>query len=410
MPYRHRPAVVATAVLTFLGLLAPRAAAADAPPSMLFGTLLTHEARAKEEAAAGVAVVHLELAWDRYEPADGQFSDRYAAQAKAKLNAYRAAGMKVVLGTGLQHPPRWATELPGGRFVNQDGVAGPPRAANLTFNPALRARAERYLARVAADLGTDFWAVRVGSGPYVECFYPAHDAERTANSYWCYDAEAQRGCPFPGWRPGERSYKGKPFAPADVRRWYDWYLGAMVDGIDWQVAAYRRLGYRGDVHVLMPGVGSRPGDLRRCLDRYLDADADKLHTTSRAAAWHEVIARLKDKAGVVVYVSSVADGSGGNDLPQPADRAVKVDDPAVNKWSATRWLTYLADRHGLAKAGENPGRGDANGYGPGMLTAAVAQARAGRFKAFLWAHDHNLYDGTGPTLAQYAEAIAAAGK
>lgn len=371
---------------------------------LLFGTLLTDPAHAQQEYAAGIRIVHLELGWSAYEPHDNQFSARYMEQVRAKLAAYRQAGCQVVLGTGLQYPPKWLFELPGSRYVNQDGVAV-PRIANLTFSPVLRQRAERFLARVAQDLGTDFCAVRVGSGGSIECFYPAWDAADTRNSYWAFDANAQQHCPFPGWKPGERQYRGQPFTPQQVAQWYDWYLGAMVDGINWQLGIYRRLGYRGELQVLLPGQGTRPQEYARGLARYLEGDADHSHTMSRAAVWHKVIERLGDRRNVTIYVSSVADGSGGNDLSQPSDRAVALDDPAINRWSATRWLTYLADRQGMAKSGENPGRGDAPGYGLDMLTAAVAQAQAGGFGSFLWAHDHNLYDGTGPTLAEYGAVI-----
>ena len=372
--------------------------------ALQFGTLLTDEAHAQAECAAGIRIVHLELGWSAYEPRDGQFNTRYAENMRAKLAVFRKAGLQVVLGTGLQYPPKWLFDLPDSRYVNQDGVAA-GRVANLTFNPVLRARAERFLQRVAQDLGTAFCAVRVGSGGSIECFYPEWDAAHTRNSYWAFDANAQQTCPFPGWKPGARDYRGQPFTPQQVERWYDWYLGALVDGIEWQLALYRRLGYRGQLQVLLPGQGTRPQDFSRCLARYLAGEADRSHTMSRGAVWHKVIERLGDRRNVTLYISSVADGSGGNDLPQPGDRAVPLDDPAINKWSATRWLVYLADRYQMAKSGENPGRGDAPGYGLPMLQAAVAQAQAGHFTSFLWAHDHNLFDATGPTLADYSEII-----
>ena len=371
---------------------------------MLFGTLLTDTAHAEKEYAAGIRVVHLELSWRRYEPADGNFDAAYAEQMKEKLAAFRRAKMRVVLGTGLQYAPNWLYDLPNSKYINQDGVTVGP--VNLTYNPILRGRAERFLRRVAWDMGTDFWAVRVGSGAFIECFYPGGTAGGTRNSYWAFYENAQKTCPFPGWKPGQREYRSQPFTTTQVEQWYDWYVGALVDGMDWQIASYRRLGYTGDIHVLMPGLGTRPLGYKDNLSRYLDGSKDGGFTMARGAVWFKVVEKIKDKRGCVVYVSSIADGSGRDDLPQTSDVKIALNDPSINTWSATRWLTYLADKYGMEKSGENPGRKDSRpAYALSMLQKAIAQARAGRFNSFLWAHDFNLYDGTGPTLDQFAEAI-----
>jgi hypothetical protein len=194
---------------------------------------------------------------------------------------------------------------------------------------------------------------------------------------------------------------------AQVQQWYDWYLGAMVDGINWQVATYKRLGYTGGLQVLMPGLGSRPSEYTSAINGYLDGTGDPNHTMGRAAVWHKVIDAISDKQNVVAYVSSVADGSGGNDLCQAGDAAVSLGDSRINDWSATRWVSYLANRYGMAKNGENPGRTDTNSYGRSMMQAAAQQMQACGFQGLMWAHDSNLYDGaSGVTLADYAAVIA----
>jgi hypothetical protein len=140
----------------------PTSTASPTSGGYLFGTLLTNPANAAREAAAGIDVVHLELGWDAYEPGDGVFSSSYAAQAKDRLAAFKAAGLKVVLGLGLQYPPSWVFNYPNSRYIDQFGNTG-GNVANLTWNATLRQKAEQYLARVHADLGLDnFWAVRVG--------------------------------------------------------------------------------------------------------------------------------------------------------------------------------------------------------------------------------------------------------
>src|SRR5207248_9244515 len=86
--------------------------------SYLFGTLLTDQTKATQEYTANVRVVALELGWDNYEPQDGVFSASYATWAKQKLQAFQAAGMKVVLGVGLQYPPAWVYSYPNSRYVD----------------------------------------------------------------------------------------------------------------------------------------------------------------------------------------------------------------------------------------------------------------------------------------------------
>jgi hypothetical protein len=370
--------------------------------------LLTDATRSPGEASAGVRVVHLELSWSNYEPNDGAFNATYVSQMRQRLATMRAAGLKVVLGAGLQYPPGWTFTYPNSRYVNQYGATS--RELNLTFNATLRSKAARYLARIDADFDLNsFWAVRVGAGGAIETLYPAHNADGLhSNAYWAYDPAAQAASPFPGWKPGQTTYQGRSFTTADVRTWYEWYVGALVDGVDWQLATYRGLGFSGFLQVLLPGQGTRPLDYNRGINSYLDGSADGNRTMSRGAAWDRVLAGIADKRNVVAYVSSLADGSGWNDVCQSTDGGVALTSSSIGNWSAARWISYLADRYGLAKNGENPGRSDTNSYGTAMLSSAVAQMRACGFQGLMWAHDTELYAaGSGITLADYARAIAA---
>jgi hypothetical protein len=367
----------------------------------MFGTLLTNPENAQAERAAGVGIAHLELTWDRYEPRDGVFDATYAATMKARLDTLHAAGMRVVLGVGLQYPPNWMYDLPNSRYVNQFGVAGGP--PNLTFNQTLRDRAATYIARVAQDFDlNNFDAVRIGSGGYVETLYPAaDDGQGHTNSYWAFDANAQRGNerpasipapPLAGWTPGQRSYSDQSVTPNQVDAWYQWYVGALVDGVRWQLNTYRGLGFRGQLQVLMPGVGTLPRYYQDGINTYLDGSADSSRTMSRGAVWDRVVTLLAQEPQVVVYVSSVADGSGGDDLCTPSDVAVSPTDPAVQHWSATRWLSYLAGRANLPKSGENVGQADSRlSYGRELMQRAILQAKSCGFGNLMWAHDFDLF-------------------
>jgi hypothetical protein len=404
-------------------LASPQAASSAIPapdastPQLLWGTLDTAPSHAKTEYAAGIQVAHLELGWDQYEPDRGQFSDGYASEMRARLRVFQDAGMLVVLGIGLQYPPSWVLNSQESRYVNQYGETA--SAANLTFNQPLRDEAARYIARVDQDLGLrSFWAIRVGSGGLIESLYPSGRNAAHPNSYWAFDVNAQAGIarppsipspPYPGWKPGERTYQGRPFTTAQVREWYDWYLRALTDGIVWQMDVYRSLGYDGLLQVLMPGVGARPMERDASIANYLWADADQWdNTVARGAAWDTLVEWLHDQPNLVVYVSSVADGSGNNDTCRPGDMDVDPHSNAVLSWSATRWLTYNAQRFALPIQGENPGEGHAPGYGASMLAAAARQAQSCHLRALLWAHDEDLYDpNSGISLRDYTDTIAA---
>ncbi|HEY3335548.1 MAG TPA: hypothetical protein VGK16_09980 [Candidatus Limnocylindrales bacterium] len=403
------PAPTATPIPTDAPTAAPSATPTPTPTptpaAFLFGTTLTSTARAAGEAASGVAVAHLELGWDLYEPQDGVFSSTYAAQARQRLDALRAAGARVVLGIGLQYPPAWVFTYPDSRYRNQYGRTS--GTVNLTFNATLRAKAEQYFDRVAADLGlTSFWAVRVGAGGSVETLFPAEWDGTTGNAYWAYDANAQQTTPFPGWTPGQTSWNGRPFGTTEVAAWYDWYVGSLASGVAWQIDAYRSRGFTGWAQVLMPGQGVRPADYARAIAGFLGGPGDDNRTMGRGAAWDRLVAALPDRSGVVAYVSSMADGSGGDDLCAGTDGTVAPTSPVVSSWSAARWIAYLADRRGMPKMGENPGRSDSTSYGAGMLDRAAAQMASCRFQGLLWAHDADLYDPTsGVTLDDLSSVI-----
>jgi hypothetical protein len=382
---------------------APTAAEGTAPQSrFLFGTLLTDASRAGQEAAAGIRVVELELGWDHYEPRDGVFSASYAAEARKRLTAMRAAGMQVVLGVGLQYPPAWVFNYPNSRYKDQWGHSA-GAIVNLTWNQVLRKKAAAYIARINADLGLNsFAAIRIGNGGLAESVFPQEGA---LGSFWAYDGNAQIATPFRGWKPGSRTWRGVAFTTRQVSRWYDWYVGSLADTLNWQLEAYRSLGFSGDLQVLMPGQGVRPLDYTRAIRGYLGGAGDQNRTVGRGAAWDRVLAKLTNRNRVVAYVSSIADGSGGDDLCQSGDRGVAPSSSTVMAWSATRWISYLADRLGLAKNGENPGPGDVRQYSVVMSVAARQMASCG-LQGLMWAHDRNLYDGTsGPTLQDYATVI-----
>lgn len=375
----------------------------------LFGTLLADSEKATQSYSAGVRLVELELGWNLYEPDDGVFSASYAAAVQHSLRQFQSAGLKVVLGIGLQYPPTWLHTYPNSSYVNQYGTQA-PGYVNLTFNRTMRSKAEEYIARVDREIGlNNFWAVRIGSGSLIEVLYPEETAGGNTNAYWAYDANAQANdegrptsipaVPYAGWRPGQKTYNGQPFTPAQVKEWYKWYLDALVDGVNWQITVYKRLGFIGYEHVILPGLGSRPEEYTEAIADRLGGFGDDNRTMGRGAVWHKVISGLKVTGTVVIDISSVGDRSSvsatsHDDLCRAHDFFVGLDDPQINRWSSTRWISYNAHRNGLPIIGENPALADAGGlpYDPAMMRHIAELMRSCGLHGLLWAHEWNLYD------------------
>jgi hypothetical protein len=306
----------------------------------------------------GIRLVLLELSWARAEPDPGRFDRTYLAAARRQLGAWRSQGLQVALNYGLHEAPAWLLARPNARFVNQDGDAWSGDQANLVWAKEYRRDAERYTARVFAELVTGFATVRVGGGPLGELGYPGvrRSDGSIENRYWAFDGAAARTNPAPGWKPCDP-------APAErVRRFLDWYLDALVDFQNWQVATVRR-SYPGTIAVLYPSWGIRPGDLEV-------AAAAGLCGRSRV-----------ERSGEIQRGYAHARQIGA------------LTDPAVAVWGT--WmentatiarLAELADTRGLAKMGENSGH-DA----PAELAGAVHAARVYRLSAFLWIRAEQAY-------------------
>jgi hypothetical protein len=346
----------------------------------------------------------LELQWASWEPAKGRFDPAYIKQVRRRLAKLQRAGMRITLALGLGSTPRWAFRLPNSRFRDQYGRVS--NEINLIFNQQLRREVERYFARVAQALGVaNLWAIRLTSGGDAEVLYPP------GGSYWAFDANAQNGSgippsmarnPYPGWKPGMTTLNVR-----QVADWADWYVKALDDTVNWQMQAWNHLGFPGYYQILTPGSGTRPDVFAYELQHNL-ADG----VTGVGAVWDRFYYFLPDRRRVVAYVSSMADLSGGDDSCQPNDDAVPVSSPAADSWSATRWISRIADQLGLPKAGENPGWNQPAALNAhyldmssaGMMAAAMRQLTSCHFQGMYWANDAKLWDNTVP-LSRYAAAI-----
>ncbi|WP_297503710.1 hypothetical protein [Pseudonocardia sp.] len=402
-----RRLVVLAALVALAACSTPQTTSVRAARSIAFGTLVSPPERSADEARAGVSAAMVELSWEQAEPAEGTFDDRYLRSVRADVDTLRATDRTITLGLGLHHAPEWVLALPGGRFVDENGDSS--EEANLVFAQRSRNAAEHYLAHVAAVLDPSLVDdVRLTSGGVAEVLYPG------GGHYWAFDDNARGGAdlpasmppnPLPGWRPGQPGPD-----ESQVREWADWYVGALDDVVVWQLSTLTALGFNGGYEVLTPGVGVRPGEYATAIRDGLPAGL-----LGAGAAWQVFYERLPRRPDLTVYVSSVADGSGGNDVCRAEDQGVPLDSSEVEGWSAVRWQARLAGEYGYALSGENPGwrqspaldRSYVDVSAGGMMAAALAQARACGFRSFLWAHAEQLWDGTVP-FEEYAARIAGA--
>jgi hypothetical protein len=397
--------LLASLLAALTATLLARAPAAMSPP--FFGTVVTEPAHARAEARVGIKVAMLEVSWARYEPGLGRFDAAYIAHMRRRLDIFRSAGMSVTLGLGLNSPPEWAFNFPNARFRDQYGRVS--AEINLVFNEPLRRQVNLYFARLAENLGVSgIWAVRLTSGGDAEVLYPP------GGSYWAFDANAQNGSgmppsmdpnPYPDWKPGTPTLK-----IPEVQRWAEWYIKALDDVVDWQMRTWNRLGFRGYYQMLTPGSGTRPNGFDYDVAHYLPDGV-----TGVGAVWERFYSLLPDRRRVMAYVTSMADLSARHrrdDLCQNSDDAVPLSSPAADSWSATRWISRVADQWGLPKAGENPGWNEpgalskhyADASSHGMLAEAIRQLVSCNFHGMYWASDEQIWDNLVP-LSRFAAAI-----
>ncbi|WP_250007259.1 hypothetical protein [Actinoplanes sp. M2I2] len=403
-----RTAVVLTLLLMATAACGTRPKQTGPPPGgLIFGTLGSHAPAAAAENAAGIRGATLELDWSAYEPARGVFSASYVTTIKERMRAFRAAGQQLTLALGVHYSPDWVRGLPDAVATDQHGarLAG----IDMVFSQPVREAVAEYFTRIDADLGVrNFAYIRLTSGGNAEMLY------NTAGSYAAFSPAAQNGPgmatgmkrnPLPGWRPGR---PGVP--PAQVGAWADWYIGALVDVTRWQIARFEAMGFTGVYQAVTPGSGVRPEAYDQAVRSFLP---DGL--LGIGGAWHRYYAALAGTPRLMVYVSSVADRSGRDDVCQAADRGIAVTDTRAAGWSATRWQSRLADEYGFRKGGENPGYGDGAAKGTyyadtsdrGMLATALRQAVRCEFDVFNFAHDEQLWQGP-LSLSAYADLVRAA--
>jgi hypothetical protein len=365
----------------------------------LYGTLQSSVGRLDTSYAAGLRLATMDLSWSRYETADGTYNQAYINELKAEYAAFRAKGMQVILGLGVQYPPDWLLALPNARYVNQYGTPyvstdSGKKIGNMVFNQALRDQYKTYLQRLFNDLGTDFYAVRLG-GWYGELNYPEHSFGGRTNCYWGFDPVAKGSAgglaaglspnPVPSWTPGAASANHD-----SARRFADWYMESLQNYHDWQITTVRQL-YSGKMAMMYPSWGVRPGQLDAAINADLNGStsAEQNGEVQRGYDFARYVAGITDP-NTVVYSTWI-------DAPFGNDNSTEEKD-----WRPIHWLSVLGDRNSrrLKAWGENTGNANL-----ADMQFSFAQAAKYSDLGLVWAFEPQLYDGQHATIDQLAELI-----
>jgi hypothetical protein len=387
--------------------------------------------------AVGISIAVVEAHWDRYLPAPGKVDGAYVTALRGRIERCLDAGLRVVLGSGVQYPPSWVNELPGGRFRDQRGRSPSTREVNIVFAAAVRNAEADYLRRLATDLPIErIDGIRVGTSAAGEIGYPGPNASGDGflQSWWAFDDAAQTGrglprgqtaSPMPGWIPGQPTWQGQPVTAAQAMNWFIWYERALAQTVVFQAETLRVAGYAGAVHLPAPGRGVLPSDLTAATAARLDGTADRDGALGRGLFYVDQFPLLAQSAPapLVVDLTSVDDASAvraralhpRQDMCAPGDAAASLNDTTlVRQWSNLRFARAQAARADMAVVGENPGPpAPETGGGRGsdsereQLRRSPGYARSCALVALLFAFERDLHTTrSGVSLSDLASAIS----
>lgn len=349
----------------------------------LFGVLGRSGDHLPQLREAGVQAKVLEFSWKKLFSEPAKKNQAYVESQRQRLAALREHGFLVVLNIGVDDAPEWVhRDYPDTRYVNQFGdryePAGPggkpfesSGAVNCVFNPHMRALMEAYIAALFADFpGDSFDAVRLGFSRFGEIQYPL-PSENGKPTYWAFDANAQRACPVPGWRPGQASPNG------EARRFAEWYLEALKDTQLWELGVIRRH-FSGPVFALYPNWGLRPGQIEEACAKNLGGAtfAERKGQLALGLDFKRLVESIRDP-GVWVYTTCL----------NKSDLVHASDNP--QHWSPVHYLSSLAEAHPLKLQlmGEN-----AAPHERFYMEWTMEQMARYNLRGLFWAFEYQLFD------------------
>jgi hypothetical protein len=164
---------------------------------------------------------------------------------------------------------------------------------------------------------------------------------------------------------GNSTYPGGSVNSTLAGDWWAWYMGAVNNAHQWEIAAHRAGAWDGCIMLVTPGRGVCPSILSSRIANLLRLSTvpgtSGDFTANIAADWPSMIAACATATNTVLDISSVGnndDSDGGNDVTGDGDQSLTLAeaDPAVSGWSGVRWLAYLAGQNGGIKCcGESVG-------------------------------------------------------
>jgi hypothetical protein len=432
---RLLPVAVVLALAVSLAVPTGRAQAAEGPAWGFVASSCTESSVAANR-AVGLAVVEVEAYWDRYLPTrSGVVDTAYVADLRARITRCLDAGLRVVLGPGLQYPPAWVRALSGSKLVDQRGKTPSTGALDTVFSATVRAAQADYLKRLVADLPSGrIEAVRIGTSAEGEIGYPGPNAagDGFLQSWWAFSPAAQQGTglaagasrtPMPGWIPGQRTWQGRAVTAASARTWFQWYTRSLTSALKSQHDVLRAAGYAGQVHLPAPGKGVLPADLTTASNALLNGTGDRDGSLGRGLNYPDQFGVLAGSVSkLVIDLTGIDDGSAvlARRLSPPQD-ACQDGDPAasvaagtrVDLWSNQRFARAQAARANLPAVGENPGPPAAQTGGTSysdsladQIARAPAYARGCRLAALLVAFEWTMDDPRfGVTRDDYRRAV-----
>lgn len=400
--YAVRPYGLAAQRSTFLPIIIGTNQASptsEIVPKRLYGLLQPKQQYYKSDWDAGIRILTLELGWNLYEPQEGAWNTTYIREKQAEYQQMVDVGFQVILDVGMQYPPAWILDYPNSHFVNQYGDAFNANlgvnGVNAVFNQTIRDQQERYVRHIFDDLGTNFYAVRLGWGFYGELNYPMPTYKGNTNSYWAYDDIAQgraaglpagmQASPVPGWIPGQPSTDH-----AASRAFLEWYLESLKNYHDWQIRTVRSV-YHGKLMMLYPSWGIRPGQADAAI-------AVNLNGTTSAEINGEIQKGL-DFARFIIDVSdpNVVVYTTWLDAPDTGDGSANP-----TNWSPVHYMSSLAAANPLQLRiwGENSGHNNLE-----EMEHCFQQMQIYNLDGMLWAFEADLYSGQYASFDQYAQFI-----
>ena len=164
---------------------------------------------------------------------------------------------------------------------------------------------------------------------------------------------------------------------------YDWYVQALTDYQNWQIAEIRKY-TNTQLDILYAGKGLMSNHLTDALTNDLRGDgwSESSSALYSATLYDRHVAGLATKQNIVLYLTGIED--------PPADR---VDDtsPYPSKWSAARWLASLASSQGLMIWGENSGENNKE-----QMQLAFKRMHTNGYFGLLWGFESELYADPNP--------------